>query len=153
MKQLPPAPLQPHPQALRSLNLVAPFSVITHIAPDLASFTGLRRLVLQAQFLEAEDPEDSELEDPRDRSAMLRTALLRQLPPQLERLTLSTFGWCGCRIGGSQARAGRAAEPAPAVLRALSMLRMLSCCQASHGWRSRNRAALCWIRRCPAWLR
>lgn len=60
--------------------------MLKRLVPDFGRFTGLRQLELQAlRYV------DCDIEDRWDEDAVLTTALLRHLPPLLERLTAAEF--------------------------------------------------------------
>lgn len=115
-------------QVLSSLYLGAPFSVLQHIAPDLGCFIGLRQLELKAHPLDTDDPDDDW-----DRDAVLTAALLRHLPPQLERLTASYFDLmqlAGEDEGEEESTAGGGGPPPPPLLPALTQLHVYNANEA-----------------------
>lgn len=113
---MPPASARP-PQALQSLSLTAPFPVVERFVRGLGRFTGLRQLELRAEMGTEED-EEGDVVECWSVGSVLRLALLRHLPPQLQSLTLANCYCVHLEAAGTAAEPASSASPAqllPAV--------------------------------------
>lgn len=107
-----PPPATCLPQAFQELSLTAPFVLLERLVQLLGRFTGLKSLRLQAWMFGGEDEDEEDWEG--DPEAVLRPALLRQLPPQLE--SLEVFNFCAIRLEQQPAPGEAASGATPAGL-------------------------------------